>query len=126
MHLKRVHATFVLVPPLAILTLPLGMDVEEPFQTAIAWPHGAAAVLFRKKVFRAVTGQLIGGTGKRISISQLGKIAKKGLLGHGGIFYIEDIEPGEYEGRAGKCSFQIVVPDVPMPIQDVGVIQCNQ
>ncbi len=34
-------AYYVLVSPVAILTLPLGMDVEEPFQGAIPWAHGA-------------------------------------------------------------------------------------
>ena len=117
--------------------LPMGYSIDRASQTVIPPFKGGGTVEFRVVRLQAVEGRLFYDTDGTVEPGQYSsleiltgdEIVLKSVTGFGGMFYLEDLQPGHYRARAyrkqGECHFDLTVPVSEFPIVSVGDITCQ-
>ncbi len=117
--------------------LPMGYSLDVASKTVVPSFRGGGVVDFKVVKLRAVEGRLSYLLGAEQESGQYSSLevyvddetTLKTVTGFGGMFYIEDLQPGEYRVRAYKtskdCIFTINVPESEFPIVSVGDVACE-
>ena len=93
----------------------------------------ARATAAARSAAGAVAGRLVGIENRPVGNAQgeavVGNERRALMTARDGSFYLEQMEPGRYEGEAhtgaGRCRFALQVPPSEDPVSEIGQVTCE-
>ncbi|MFT7246566.1 MAG: outer membrane usher protein [Candidatus Azotimanducaceae bacterium] len=117
--------------------LPMGYSIDRASQTVVPPYKGGGSVAFKVVKLQAVEGRLFYKTDDEVESAQYSSVevyvdddtTLKSVTGFGGMLYLEQLQPGDYQARAYRkdkaCDFEFTVPESEFPIVSVGDLTCE-
>jgi len=111
--------------------IPLRFEVARAEETVAAPVRGGALVRFPVRKRQGLTGRvalMVGGKKITPAFGELRADGAVSALGANGEFYLENLAPGRHaatvDHTAGKCDFEVEVPDSPALVVKLGDVTC--
>ncbi|MBL4775451.1 MAG: fimbrial biogenesis outer membrane usher protein [Mariprofundus sp.] len=122
---------------LNIESLPLGYNIDSSTKTVTTSFRSGGVVEFNivkmqvleGMAFYRIKGEKISAQYSGFELVKQGEEPVQAIIGYGGVLYMENIQPGQYDARifneTKNCHFKLSVPEVDDFIVDLGDVVCD-